>query len=577
MRSRIHNRCRQAVVLVSLTLIGSISTTLADSGDLDPAFGAGGIVNTDITLGDDRAQRVAVLADGKMLVAGTGIQNGNEVQTIAKFLPDGSLDSAFGTNGKVIGPSGTGYGLAIQTDGKFVVAGYVWSGTRFDILVTRYHPNGSLDSDFSGDGVVITNVGGSESQAYAVVIQPDDKILVGGYSGLGGAFDFALLRFNPDGSPDTSFSGDGKVVTSVTSGDDRAYSLALQTDGKILLAGSGGSLNDGGLEIVRYDSAGDLDTTFGVGGIVFLDDVTDCRAVCIQADKKILVSGAARVGTGTTYDFAVARFNDDGSLDPSFSEDGIVYTNLRDNDDRSTCMSLDLAGRIVVGGTSLENNTSGRKDYALVRYKPNGTLDLDFSRDGKIITEMAESDDFARSLVVQPNDMVVVAGFTQAPQLGGYGSYLLARYEGHDTDGDGLNDSVETNTGTYLFPTQTGTDPFNPDSDDDGLIDGLEVSRYGSSPLNRDSDGDGFDDGFEVSTGFDPTSHTSVPLTTSIILTAVEFRFLAPAGKVLKIEASTDLQSWYSIENDIAGTGTTLTRFYSVQTIPKRYFRVTEQ
>ena len=577
MHTNILNRCRQAIVLASLTLIGSTFTTLADSGDLDPAFGAGGIVNTDITLGDDRAQRVALLADGKILVAGTGNQNGNQVQTIAKFLPDGNLDLSFGINGKVIGPSGTGYGLAVQTDGKFVVAGYVWDGSRFDFLVTRYHQNGSLDVDFSGDGIAIPIVGGTENQAYAVLIQPDGKILVGGYSETGSSFDFALVRLNPNGSLDTSFSGDGKVVTSVTTGQDNAYDLALQADGKILLAGWGGPLNDGGLELVRYDSTGNLDTTFGVGGIVFLHEITHCLAVCIQTNGKILVSGGSRVGIGGTYDMAVARFDENGNLDTSFSEDGIVYTSLRDNDDKSYCMALDSAGRIVVGGTSLENNTSGKKDYVLVRYKPNGTLDLDFSRDGKIITEIAESDDFARSLAIQPNDMIVLAGFSQTPQLGGYGSYRIARYEGHDSDGDGLNDSVETNTGTYLTPTQTGTNPFDPDSDDDGLMDGIEVSKYGSSPLNKDSDADGFDDGFEVSTGFDPTSGTSVPLTTSVILTAVEFRFLAPLGKILKIEASTDLQSWYPIETNITGTGTTLTRFYSVQTIPKRYFRVTEQ
>ncbi len=564
MHTRIINRCHQAVVLTFLTLIGSTSTTLADSGDLDPAFGVGGIVTTDITPDNDRAQGAVLLADGSILLAGNGM-NGN-VLTLVKYRSDGTLDFTFGVNGKVSGPAGSGEAIAVQDDGKILVAGYAPSSTTNDFLVARFNPNGTLDPSFSGDGVVITDVGGFEDQARAIAIQTDGKIVVGGHAKVNGSVDFAALRYNEDGSLDNTFSGDGKVTTSVTLGSDHAYGIAMQPDGKILLAGWGGTLNDGGVELVRYEANGSLDTDFGSNGIVFLDEISNCRSVCIQADGKILVAGGARVGPGGTYDFAVARFDVNGDLDPAFSADGMVFTRL-DFEGIGNCIALGAGGKILVAGSS-----SG--GIALVRYDQHGALDSEFSSDGKICTVAEGSSDTASSLAVQPNGMVVVAGYTEKD---GGAFFRVVRYEGRDTDRDGLNDSVETNTGTYLTPFQTGTNPFDPDSDDDGLMDGIEVSKYGSSPLNKDSDSDGFDDGFEVSTGFDPISNSSVPLTTSIMLTAVEFRFFAPAGKILKIEASTDLQSWYSIENDIAGIGTTHTRYYSIQTIPKRYFRVTEQ
>lgn len=142
-----------------------------------------------------------------------------------------------------------------------------------------------------------------------------------------------------------------------------------------------------------------------------------------------------------------------------------------------------------------------------------------------------------------------------------------------DEDGDGLRDEYETGTGVYVSPEDTGTSPTNSDTDGDGLADGQEVNTFHSNPNVRDTDGDGFDDGFEVSTGFSPTSAASTPDTLSTALPAVEYRFNAANGISYRIEASTDLANWQTIETNILGAGGVVTRFYSIEGQARRFFR----
>jgi len=142
-----------------------------------------------------------------------------------------------------------------------------------------------------------------------------------------------------------------------------------------------------------------------------------------------------------------------------------------------------------------------------------------------------------------------------------------------DSDGDGIPDSLETGTGVYVSPTDTGTGPTNADTDGDGLNDGQEVNTYYSNPNIKDTDGDGFDDGFEVTTGFSPTSALSTPDALSSIRTAAEYRFNAANGISYRIESSTDLATWSTIETPIIGNGGVVTRFYSIEGQAKRFFR----
>lgn len=186
--------------------------------------------------------------------------------------------------------------------------------------------------------------------------------------------------------------------------------------------------------------------------------------------------------------------------------------------------------------------------------------------------DAAEGDGFGFAVSLDDESICICAH--ERNSLTG-GAYFFDRKI--DTDGDGLPDDVETNTGTFASEADTGTDPNNPDSDGDGLRDGEEVTNHKSNPNQSDTDADGFLDGFEVKTGFDPALKTSTPDTLSSIRTAVEFRFAAALGQSYRVEASTDLETWVEIENGIEGVGGEITRFYSTEKHPFRAFRARKE
>ena len=185
---------------------------------------------------------------------------------LARYNTDGSLDTTFGGDGRVINSFSyrdDARAVAVQGDGKIVVVGRAQLG-KYDFLVVRYNADGSLDTTFDGDGWVTTDFAGSHDRAYAVTLQTDGKIVVAGSALLGPTInDFALARYNSDGSLDTSFDGDGRATTSFhpAGSNDFAYDVAVQTDGKIVAAGY--TWSDGGaFALARYNSDGSLDTSF---------------------------------------------------------------------------------------------------------------------------------------------------------------------------------------------------------------------------------------------------------------------------------------------------------------------------
>jgi uncharacterized delta-60 repeat protein len=326
-------------------------------GSLDTSFGSGGKVTTSFPLGGIYAPSasvagIAIQSNGKIVVAGRAqVKHGNGKNAaidydfaLARYNSNGSLDTSFGSGGKVTTNfAGDDYGnaLAIQADGRLVVAGYATpSGRRF--ALARYNTNGSLDTTFDGDGKLTTNMGSTGiGYANAVVIQPDGRIIAGG--GVSGEEEFGLARYMPNGSLDASFGVGGKVVTlfPVTVGeqghDGQVNSLALAPNGQIVAAGwvnrdlyPDGSAEHG-FAVARYNIDGSLDNAFGNAGTVTtdVDNYGTGNSVAIQMDGKIVVAGGANHnnGDGTfTGEAALTRYNSDGSLDVSFGVDGIVVT-----------------------------------------------------------------------------------------------------------------------------------------------------------------------------------------------------------------------------------------------------------
>src|SRR5947209_5776224 len=271
----------------------------------------------------------------------------------------GDLDATFGTGGRVLTDFGGGAGaraLALQADGRIVVAGLSRVGVGDDFALARYNPNGSLDSSFGSGGRVLTDFG-LDDEARAVVLQADGKIVVAG--GSGGAF-FALARYNADGTLDPSFGSEGRVCTNV-GGRDGARALALQSDGKIVVAGFSDVVGFG-FALARYNPDGSLDPSFGSGGRVLTGGVALARGLALQSDGKIVVAGFSDAGGG--QDFALARYNPDGTLDLTFGTGGKVTTDFGGFDD-AFALALPTDGKIVVAG-------SDGSDFALARYETRG-------------------------------------------------------------------------------------------------------------------------------------------------------------------------------------------------------------
>ena len=323
-------------------------------GNLDASFGAGGRVTTNI--GGDGAWAVALRPDGRIVVAGTnGSKSEPDGFSLAQYNSDGSLDNSFGTGGTVTTRlPRRSFGLAevVQADGKIVVAGSSADG----MTLIRYTMHGDTDQSFGTGGKV--TVGGDITTgpafdfAYAVMSQDDGKIVVAGAadhqtSPTSTTADFGLARFNSDGSLDTTFGNNGTIDTAV--GDfSIAFDLLAQPDGRIIAAGMGG-VRSSQFALARYNANGSLDTSFGEGGIVttpigqFAN--AGASAIALQGDGRIVAVGDADIQTGPA-DLAVARFNADGTIDSAFGSGGTTSTDFG-IDDYGHDMALQADGKII--------------------------------------------------------------------------------------------------------------------------------------------------------------------------------------------------------------------------------------
>jgi uncharacterized delta-60 repeat protein len=353
---------------------------------------------------------------------------------VARYNRDGTLDTDFNAGGKVTttltNQTDEGNAVALQSDGKIVVAGTTTEGTSVQrFAVVRYNANGSLDTGFGTSGKAVTAFASGPDRAYAIAIQPDGKILVGGEATITATgLDFALVRYNTDGSLDTGFGTGGKVLTAIkaSTGRDAINALALQNvGGETRIVAAGG---EGDFLLARYTPNGTLDSSFGTAGkiaSVFGSTIGSAYAVTIASDGKLVVAGYS------SNDFSLARLTDTGALDSSFGTGGKVVTPLNaTNSDIATAVTLQSDGKIVAAGW-VNAGGSSAADFAVLRYDSTGTLDSGFGTGGKAITSVAapNKSDKANALVLQPDDRVPVVRIVVAGQADGNNSdFALARY-----------------------------------------------------------------------------------------------------------------------------------------------------
>jgi uncharacterized delta-60 repeat protein len=445
------------VVLASvLLLIVGVGTNPAQaSGSLDSSFDSDGKVITVLGASNESVNSVALQSDGKIVVAGSSNNGSSNEFAVARYNTDGSLDSSFDSDGKVtttIGSNADAYSVAIQSDGKIVVAGNTIIGGRDKIAVARYNTDGSLDSSFDSDGKVTTTIGESD-YANSVVVQSDGKIVVAGSSATGGDSNFALIRFNTDGSLDSSFD---PAVTPIGSSNDEAYSVAIQSNGKIVVAGYSDNGAQRVFAVVRYNTDGSLDSSFDSDGKVTTAIGSDdlAKSVAIQSDGKIVVAGSSN--NGSDNDFALIRYNGDGSLDSSFDSDGIAITVFGSSSDFGNSVAIQSDGKIVVAGSS---NNGSNNEFAVARYNTDGSLDSSFDSDGKVTTAIGLGD-YAFSLALQSDGKIVVAG---SSNNGSNDDFAILRYgepaataPGAPTIGSATALSPTSVSITFTAPTSNG-------------------------------------------------------------------------------------------------------------------------
>jgi len=410
---------RRYQVLVSTCLLNFLvfaaSTVLATPGGLDTTFSQDGFLNQTLLVGggSDVAHDSAVQADGKIVITGRMQYGYTDACTVSRFNSNGTLDATFDGDGKIFLLKESWFScnaIAVQNDGKIVVAGVSYWGASADrFAVARFNSDGTPDNTFSGDGFVSTVLSSNDDIARDVLIQTDGKIVVAGSAGPGANTDFAILRYLSNGDLDTTFDGDGVAITSISAGYDSCYAVTLQPDGKIIAVGSiaQGVVDYG---IVRYNSDGSLDTSFGGGGKVTTDlggHYDNALGVALAADGKIVVAGYSYQSPWPV--FSAARYKPDGTLDTSFSNDGIVLTHIFSaSSDTGSDVVVQPDGKVIVIGYS----GGGGSILSAVRYSIDGSLDTTFGGDGIVNRDFRDQDEMY-SGNLQPDGKLVIAGFAK--------------------------------------------------------------------------------------------------------------------------------------------------------------------
>jgi uncharacterized delta-60 repeat protein len=430
------------------------------NGSLDNTFGGDGKVTTDFNGKEDIANSVALQTDGKILVGGSAKDNANiEHFALARYNTDGSLDNTFSNDGKqtieLSNEEDAIESIAIHRTGRIFAAGYVKVGNDYKVAVVRLLPDGGLDPLFNGNSPRIVNIGQTTSYAYDIAIQTNSKIVIAGSADNG----VVVARLEYDGGLDNTFGTKGVVLTKLSTSSDYAYAVAIQTDGKIVAGGyaSNGTNND--FAVLRYTTDGILDNTFSGDGILITPIGTgrdEARDMTLQPDGKILLVGSAEINT-KPY-FAIVRYNSNGSLDNTFSDDGIQTTTMSTKLDEAQAVAMQPDGKIVVIGSSL----SAYYDFSVVRYISGlkvGTIDFSLDKNSILVYPNPIKDHAILDYTLLKNERISI-------KLYDLQGKLITIFIENEPQLEGLNSidlhfSTDLPSGNYLLTISTQTGQMN--------------------------------------------------------------------------------------------------------------------
>ncbi|MGR0482875.1 MAG: CFI-box-CTERM domain-containing protein [Candidatus Electronema sp. V4] len=341
----------------------------ASAAALDADFGHDGRVAVELGILGSRANAVATQLDGKIVAAGGASSSADRDFMLFRLLPDGSLDPAFNIDGTVTTAVGSfddeALAVAVQPDGKILAAGYSSNGENRDFALIRYNSDGSLDRSFGAEGMAVTAVGGSHDEITDIVVQEDGGIVIVGAAQSADGKVAVLARYLADGSPDTAFADQGFSL-SVVGVDAQAESVALGKDGRILLSGSYSDGQRRGLMLLGFDSKGQLDKKFGENGIAVPADssvFSEGYGMFVNEDSTILVAGS--VGDEGQRDAALFRFTAEGRPDSGFEKSGVLVTAASSDDDDVLHDVVVIDETIAAAGFK---ETEDQREFLLITY-----------------------------------------------------------------------------------------------------------------------------------------------------------------------------------------------------------------
>ncbi|MEO8422748.1 MAG: delta-60 repeat domain-containing protein [Actinomycetota bacterium] len=415
---------RTTVVAVTLVLaLLAPGAAQADPGQPDTFFGHDGIQ----TAFPNGAVAYAVAIDhhDRIVVAGFTLAAHADI-ALARFTPGGRLDPTFGQGGKVVtdlGANDYAFDVAIQDDGGIVVVGERGTAASDRFVVQRYRPNGTLDPGFANAGTALTWFGRRFQSASAVAITPGGRIVVAGSTSNGTTSRSAVARYLSDGRLDRGFGDDGRVTTDVSRSGEQFTDLTVQPDGRIVAAGwAEGSLVPV-FSAVRYTTNGRLDPSFGGDGITRVDvapGADRANAITRQDDGKFVLVGG--VSAGGRAEWGLIRLGPRGHLDPTFGKHGRLMTDFGPGFDEADAIAIQDNGRLLVAGRIREGNED---DIGVLRLKPGGGHDRTFGAGGRVLTDVAGGSAAARDLVIASNGKIVLTGEATVERIR---RFVVARY-----------------------------------------------------------------------------------------------------------------------------------------------------
>ncbi|MEP6617326.1 MAG: hypothetical protein ABJA57_12135, partial [Ginsengibacter sp.] len=436
---------KKVITLLSMIVFVIIQT---QAQTLDPTFGASGKVGPFLNgfTPSKYDKAMVVDASGKILIAGSS----NGRFAVMRLNSDGSSDNTFGSNGlaEINKPGLAAEAVAIQSDGKIILAGYKQAGQgndAYDIEAIRLNTDGTTDDTFGSNGVQIITIT-NDDKAFSVIVQPDDKIVIGGYVNTApnlfdaSTDDFIVLRLTATGPLDGSFNSVGYKVIDFAGDNDMARTLAIDGNGKILIGGKArvDAVTNWDFAIARINTDGSFDNSFSGDGkqtisLTFSND--EIKSIAVQADGNIVLAGLG--ANGSNNDYEIARLaGSDGSLDAGFDGDGKKLIDFNSAEDDAACVLIKQDGKILVSGNTF-NGTND--DFGIVCLNVDGTLDNGFGTGGKYQLDFSNGYDLGNSMRLQADGKLLV-GNNVADNAGYHaGIFRLALSPGTDCSITGPN------------------------------------------------------------------------------------------------------------------------------------------